>query len=97
MEARTFYRTDVTIVGMIALGLLGFAFSAGLAAARAPCCCPGIAASPRCADDRRAAARDRALGVAGTLAFLAIWELAARAGPASALFPPPTPAPSPRR
>jgi ABC-type nitrate/sulfonate/bicarbonate transport system permease component len=31
MEARTFYRTDVAIVGMIALGLLGFAFTAGLA------------------------------------------------------------------
>ncbi|MGE5791652.1 MAG: ABC transporter permease [Bacteroidota bacterium] len=31
MEARTFYRTDVSIVGMIALGLLGFAFTAGLA------------------------------------------------------------------
>jgi len=30
MEARTFYRTDVSIVGMIALGLLGFAFTAGL-------------------------------------------------------------------
>jgi len=31
MEARTFYRTDVSIVGMIALGVLGFAFTAGLA------------------------------------------------------------------
>ncbi len=30
MEARTFYRTDVAIVGMLALALLGFAFTAGL-------------------------------------------------------------------
>jgi ABC-type nitrate/sulfonate/bicarbonate transport system permease component len=37
-----------------------------------------------------ARAREIALGVAGTLAFLAVWELAARAGPASALFPPPS-------
>ena len=31
MEARTFYRTDLSIVGMVALGLLGLAFTAGLA------------------------------------------------------------------
>jgi ABC-type nitrate/sulfonate/bicarbonate transport system permease component len=31
MEARTFYRTDVSIVGMVALGALGFGFTAGLA------------------------------------------------------------------
>ena len=30
MEARTFYRTDVTFVGMIAIGLLGVAIAAGL-------------------------------------------------------------------
>jgi ABC-type nitrate/sulfonate/bicarbonate transport system permease component len=30
LGGRTFYRTDVSIVGMIALGLLGFAFTAGL-------------------------------------------------------------------
>jgi ABC-type nitrate/sulfonate/bicarbonate transport system permease component len=34
--------------------------------------------------------REIGLGVAGTIAFLAVWELAARAGPASALFPPPS-------
>jgi ABC-type nitrate/sulfonate/bicarbonate transport system permease component len=34
--------------------------------------------------------REIGLGVAGTIAFLALWELAARAGPASALFPPPS-------
>lgn len=38
----------------------------------------------------RSRSREIALGVAGTLAFLAAWELAARAGPASALFPPPS-------
>lgn len=31
MEARTFYRTDISLVGMAALGLLGFLFTAGLA------------------------------------------------------------------
>lgn len=30
MEARTFYRTDISIVGMLALGLLGIAFTSGL-------------------------------------------------------------------
>lgn len=30
MEARNFYRTDITLVGMVALGILGFAFTAGL-------------------------------------------------------------------
>lgn len=30
MEARTFYRTDVTFVGMITIGLLGVAIAAGL-------------------------------------------------------------------
>ena len=30
MEARTFYRADISLVGMAALGLLGFAFAAGL-------------------------------------------------------------------
>lgn len=30
MEARTFYRTDISIVGMLALGLLGIAFTTGL-------------------------------------------------------------------
>jgi ABC-type nitrate/sulfonate/bicarbonate transport system permease component len=34
--------------------------------------------------------REIALGAAGTLAFLAVWELAARSGPAAALFPPPS-------
>ena len=34
--------------------------------------------------------RELALGAAGTLAFLAVWELAARLGPASALFPSPS-------
>ena len=34
--------------------------------------------------------REIALGVAGTIAFLAAWELAARLGPGSALFPPPS-------
>ena len=38
----------------------------------------------------RSRSREIALGVAGTLAFLAAWELAARSGPASALFPPPS-------
>jgi len=31
MEARTFYRTDISIVGMTALGILGFGFTSGLA------------------------------------------------------------------
>jgi ABC-type nitrate/sulfonate/bicarbonate transport system permease component len=30
MEARTFYRTDITMVGMLVLGALGFAISTGL-------------------------------------------------------------------
>jgi ABC-type nitrate/sulfonate/bicarbonate transport system permease component len=30
MEARTFYRSDITIVGMFAIGALGFAIAAGL-------------------------------------------------------------------
>ncbi|MBL8381069.1 MAG: ABC transporter permease [Burkholderiales bacterium] len=30
MEARTFYRTDVTIVGMVLLGVLGVLFAAGM-------------------------------------------------------------------
>ena len=30
MEARTFYRTDVTIVGMALLGVLGVLFAAGM-------------------------------------------------------------------
>lgn len=30
MEARTFYRTDVTIVGMVLLGLMGVAFAMGM-------------------------------------------------------------------
>jgi ABC-type nitrate/sulfonate/bicarbonate transport system permease component len=34
--------------------------------------------------------RELALGAAGTLAFLAVWELAARLGAASALFPSPS-------
>ena len=34
--------------------------------------------------------REIGLGVAGTIAFLAVWEIAARMGPGSALFPPPT-------
>ena len=31
MEARNFYRTDISIVGMVALGLLGIGFTTGLA------------------------------------------------------------------
>jgi ABC-type nitrate/sulfonate/bicarbonate transport system permease component len=31
MEARTFYRTDISLVGMVALALLGFGFASGLA------------------------------------------------------------------
>jgi ABC-type nitrate/sulfonate/bicarbonate transport system permease component len=31
MEARTFYRSEITIVGMLIIGLLGFAISTGLA------------------------------------------------------------------
>jgi ABC-type nitrate/sulfonate/bicarbonate transport system permease component len=30
MEARTFYRTDITMVGMAVIGALGFAISIGL-------------------------------------------------------------------
>jgi ABC-type nitrate/sulfonate/bicarbonate transport system permease component len=30
MEARTFYRTDVTMVGMITIGLLGVAMAGGM-------------------------------------------------------------------
>jgi ABC-type nitrate/sulfonate/bicarbonate transport system permease component len=30
MEARTFYRTDITMVGMFVIGVLGFAIAAGL-------------------------------------------------------------------
>jgi ABC-type nitrate/sulfonate/bicarbonate transport system permease component len=30
MEARTFYRSDITMVGMLVIGLIGLAFSAGL-------------------------------------------------------------------
>jgi ABC-type nitrate/sulfonate/bicarbonate transport system permease component len=30
MEARTFYRSDVTMVGMFVLGLLGFGIAVGL-------------------------------------------------------------------
>jgi len=30
MEARTFYRTDVTMVGMVTIGLLGLAIAAGM-------------------------------------------------------------------
>jgi ABC-type nitrate/sulfonate/bicarbonate transport system permease component len=32
MEARTFYRSEITIAGMLIIGLLGFAISSGLAA-----------------------------------------------------------------
>jgi ABC-type nitrate/sulfonate/bicarbonate transport system permease component len=32
MEARTFYRSEITIVGMLIIGLLGFAISSGLSA-----------------------------------------------------------------
>ena len=32
MEARTFYRTDVTIVGMVLLGVMGVAFAVGMEA-----------------------------------------------------------------
>ena len=31
MEARTFYRSEITIVGMLVIGLLGFLISSGLA------------------------------------------------------------------
>ncbi|BCH27699.1 ABC transporter permease [Mesorhizobium sp. L-8-3] len=31
MEARTFYRSEITIIGMLIIGLLGFAITAGLA------------------------------------------------------------------
>lgn len=31
MEARTFYRSEITIIGMLVIGLLGFAISTGLA------------------------------------------------------------------
>jgi len=30
MEARTFYRSDITLVGMLVIGLIGLAFAAGL-------------------------------------------------------------------
>ena len=30
MEARTFYRSDITMVGMFVLGVLGFAIAVGL-------------------------------------------------------------------
>jgi ABC-type nitrate/sulfonate/bicarbonate transport system permease component len=30
MEARTFYRSDITMVGMFVIGLLGFAIAVGL-------------------------------------------------------------------
>jgi ABC-type nitrate/sulfonate/bicarbonate transport system permease component len=30
MEARTFYRSDITMVGMVVLGVLGFAIAVGL-------------------------------------------------------------------
>ena len=30
MEARTFYRTDITMVGMVILGVLGLAIAVGL-------------------------------------------------------------------
>ncbi len=32
MEARTFYKSEITIIGMLVIGLLGFAISTGLAA-----------------------------------------------------------------
>jgi ABC-type nitrate/sulfonate/bicarbonate transport system permease component len=31
MEARTFYRSDITMVGMLVIGALGFAIAVGLA------------------------------------------------------------------
>jgi ABC-type nitrate/sulfonate/bicarbonate transport system permease component len=31
MEARTFYRSDITIIGMLIIGVIGFAISTGLA------------------------------------------------------------------
>jgi ABC-type nitrate/sulfonate/bicarbonate transport system permease component len=30
MEARNFYRTDISLVGMVALGLIGFVLTIGL-------------------------------------------------------------------
>ena len=30
MEARTFYRTDITMVGMVVIGAIGFPISVGL-------------------------------------------------------------------
>ena len=32
MEARTFYRSEITIIGMLVIGLIGFTISAGLMA-----------------------------------------------------------------
>jgi ABC-type nitrate/sulfonate/bicarbonate transport system permease component len=31
MEARTFYRSEITMIGMLVIGMLGFAISSGLA------------------------------------------------------------------
>ena len=31
MEARTFYRSDITILGMLVIGVIGFLISTGLA------------------------------------------------------------------
>ena len=31
MEARSFYRTEITVIGMLVIGVLGFAISTGLA------------------------------------------------------------------
>ncbi len=84
MEARSFYRSEITIIGMLVIGLIGFVITS-VALGRQSRSGASMSAV------HRLVSSNTALGIFGTTAAIATWEILARTGVIDpSLFPSPS-------